>query len=405
MGVVIDPGASRDARRACRVDGLGRTAGPAEDRAPVRGRSSGIGSTGRIADRARAPARHAARVREDGGPGRARRDAGDSDLSARATARFRIRGGPVRTRAAADRRPPARALLLDLIVARCARLLRDLRPTAGGRVIDAARSAATRCGGVDRAACRRVHLPGQRRSTLGAHRRRHRDHAAPLDAPLRRLARAHATRHAAVLGSHRARRRVRRRPPCDGGASSAGAHRRHPHSGLRRHALAHGPHRRDDGAAACDEPGADHFLSLRTGGHDSGSLRDCWRRSACRRTRSGPRSSRRPRRPRRCRPVRTPSRFQRPPALRDPGSGRVVHFTTSARRIDCPASSTLLDAAESAGVAISSSCRAGVCQSCRTRLLEGEADCRSDLLDPDDRAAGFILPCVSWPTADCVLEA
>ena len=52
-----------------------------------------------------------------------------------------------------------------------------------------------------------------------------------------------------------------------------------------------------------------------------------------------------------------------------------------------------------------SSCRSGVCQSCRTRLKAGDADCRSDVLDPDDRAAGFVLPCVTWPNGDCVLEA
>lgn len=68
-------------------------------------------------------------------------------------------------------------------------------------------------------------------------------------------------------------------------------------------------------------------------------------------------------------------------------------------------SSTLLEAAEASGVVIGSSCRSGVCQACRTRLLDGDADCRSDVLDPEDRASGFILPCVSWATRDCVLEA
>ena len=66
---------------------------------------------------------------------------------------------------------------------------------------------------------------------------------------------------------------------------------------------------------------------------------------------------------------------------------------------------TLLEAAEREGVRIASSCRAGVCQACRTRLAQGDADCRSSVLDPEDRAAGFILPCVSWATSDCVLEA
>jgi len=67
---------------------------------------------------------------------------------------------------------------------------------------------------------------------------------------------------------------------------------------------------------------------------------------------------------------------------------------------------SLLDACDAAGVhGIPSSCRAGMCMTCRTRLIEGEADCASDSLDADDRAAGYVLPCVTWPKSDCVLEA
>ena len=82
-----------------------------------------------------------------------------------------------------------------------------------------------------------------------------------------------------------------------------------------------------------------------------------------------------------------------------------VTFEASGRSVMALPSHTLLETAEAEGVPIVSSCRAGVCQSCRTRLVAGAADCRSDVLDPEDRAAGFILACVSWPTGDCVLEA
>ncbi len=80
-------------------------------------------------------------------------------------------------------------------------------------------------------------------------------------------------------------------------------------------------------------------------------------------------------------------------------------FERSGVSVSARASMTLLESAEAEGVAIVSSCRSGVCQSCRTRLMAGDADCRSDVLDPDDRAAGFVLPCVTWPNSDCVLEA
>jgi ferredoxin-NADP reductase len=91
---------------------------------------------------------------------------------------------------------------------------------------------------------------------------------------------------------------------------------------------------------------------------------------------------------------------------RDPEHARHrVTFALSGRTAAVGATRTLLDAAEAEGVPIPSSCRAGVCQSCRTRVTEGDVECRSDVLDPEDRSAGFVLPCVSWANADCVLEA
>jgi ferredoxin-NADP reductase len=80
-------------------------------------------------------------------------------------------------------------------------------------------------------------------------------------------------------------------------------------------------------------------------------------------------------------------------------------FATSGREGAAGAAQTLLEAAECEGIAIASSCRSGVCQACRTRLVDGDADCRSSVLDPADRAAGFILPCVTYASSDCVLEA
>jgi ferredoxin-NADP reductase len=82
-----------------------------------------------------------------------------------------------------------------------------------------------------------------------------------------------------------------------------------------------------------------------------------------------------------------------------------VAFSASGRTAAAPPSQTLLETAEAEGIAIPSSCRSGVCQACRTLLCEGDADCRSTVLDAADRAAGFVLPCVTWPTTDCVLEA
>ena len=82
-----------------------------------------------------------------------------------------------------------------------------------------------------------------------------------------------------------------------------------------------------------------------------------------------------------------------------------ITFAASGRTTRASASQTLLEAAEADGVAMTFSCRSGVCLACRTHLRDGDVDCRSAVLDPEDRAAGFILPCVSWAQSDCVLEA
>jgi ferredoxin-NADP reductase len=82
-----------------------------------------------------------------------------------------------------------------------------------------------------------------------------------------------------------------------------------------------------------------------------------------------------------------------------------IRFAATGRAVTADGSHTLLEMAEAEGVAIPSSCRSGVCQACRTRVADGDVDCQSSVLDPEDRAEGFILPCVSWPQSDVVLEA
>jgi ferredoxin-NADP reductase len=87
------------------------------------------------------------------------------------------------------------------------------------------------------------------------------------------------------------------------------------------------------------------------------------------------------------------------------GRAHSVTFARSGRTAAAAPSLTLLEIAEAEGVEMASSCRSGVCQACRTRVREGTVDCRSDVLDPEDRAAGYVLPCVSWAVSDCVMEA
>ena len=104
-------------------------------------------------------------------------------------------------------------------------------------------------------------------------------------------------------------------------------------------------------------------------------------------------------------PIATAADSSRATGAHADGDVYTVTFALSGRTATGPSSQTLLEIAESEGIAVASSCRAGVCQACRTRICEGQVDCRSDVLDPDDRAAGYVLPCVSWAVSDCVMEA
>jgi len=82
-----------------------------------------------------------------------------------------------------------------------------------------------------------------------------------------------------------------------------------------------------------------------------------------------------------------------------------LELATSGKTVQVPPGTTILEAAEAAGVDIPSSCRAGVCQTCRTKVLAGRVDCSADCLDDADRAGGWTYPCVAWPASDCSLEA
>ena len=86
-------------------------------------------------------------------------------------------------------------------------------------------------------------------------------------------------------------------------------------------------------------------------------------------------------------------------------AGFKLRLVVSGQSIAASGSRTLLETCEAAGIRLPSACRAGICGTCRSRIVDGQVRCESSLLDESERAEGYILPCVSWPTSDCALEA
>ena len=76
-------------------------------------------------------------------------------------------------------------------------------------------------------------------------------------------------------------------------------------------------------------------------------------------------------------------------------------------RFEAPATGrSLLLAAEDAGIELPSSCRNGTCRTCICRRLSGEVRHTIEWpgLSADEKAEGYILPCVAQAHSDVTLE-
>ncbi len=73
---------------------------------------------------------------------------------------------------------------------------------------------------------------------------------------------------------------------------------------------------------------------------------------------------------------------------------------------DADGTATLLQSAEAAGIELPSSCRNGTCRTCICKMLAGQVRYRIDWpgVSRDERAEGWILPCVAEPLSDVTLD-
>jgi len=102
-------------------------------------------------------------------------------------------------------------------------------------------------------------------------------------------------------------------------------------------------------------------------------------------------------------PDRSAATETRPPLRRgiDGAGAAILVFARSGKSAAVSAEKTVLDAAEELGLSIDYDCRAGICGTCKIRLLSGRVRMDSeDALTPADRNEGLILAC----QAHCVDE-
>jgi len=83
-----------------------------------------------------------------------------------------------------------------------------------------------------------------------------------------------------------------------------------------------------------------------------------------------------------------------------------VEFKASGKTVKwCDSYDNILDMAKTNGIEIEADCQAGICGTCKIKMLSGKVEMDvQDGLDDEDIRQNMILPCVAVPLSDLVLE-
>jgi ferredoxin-NADP reductase len=82
-----------------------------------------------------------------------------------------------------------------------------------------------------------------------------------------------------------------------------------------------------------------------------------------------------------------------------------IEFTKSGTSIQCASDQFVLDAGIAAGMRLPSSCRKGLCGTCKSKLVSGKVDMKhGGGIRQREIDQGFFLPCCSKPLTDLVVE-